>query len=223
MEFRMNSLKLVLLTATIMLATAFTQSFAQQKGSFTDPRDKKSYKTVAIGEQTWMAENLNHNAKGSKCYANKDANCKKYGRLYGAENAKSVCPAGWHLPTGAEFNKLIDAAGGKETAEKFLKSKSGWNADRDIHGIHGGDGKQMIPGNGEDKLGFAAVPGGAYGGEGACGDGPECEGFDHMGSCGFFISADDDYRLSIYSGEGLSSYSAKDFYPILFSVRCLKD
>jgi uncharacterized protein (TIGR02145 family) len=218
MENHMNSLKLVLLTATI-LAMAFTQSFAQQKGSFTDPRDKKSYKTVAIGEQTWMAENLNYNAKGSKCYANKDANCKKYGQLYDEEAVKSVCPAGWHLPTKAEFDKLEAAAGGEETAHKFLKSKSGWNNDRDINGE---EPNKMVSGNGEDKLGFTALPGGTYGSSTECGD--ECPStFGFMGLCGLFAISEYYHGGFSLCSSSLSYYNIAHEFTLLFSVRCVKD
>jgi uncharacterized protein (TIGR02145 family) len=53
-----------------------------------------------------MAENLNYATEDSKCYANKPENCKKYGMLYNWNAAIEVCPAGWHLPTNAEWDYL---------------------------------------------------------------------------------------------------------------------
>jgi len=199
-----------------MLILLCAAVFAQQKGSFTDPRDKKTYKTVKIGTQTWMAENLNYNAKGSKCYDNKSANCDKYGRLYSWETSKSVCPAGWHLPSDAEWTLMIDFVGGKKIAGTKLKAKSGWN---EIYY----ENQKNESGNGEDKFGFSALPGG------------------HGNSDGTFHS----FGVSGFGGEGIwwsatdinndvwprSMYNRSDYVdrdddfdkPYLLSVRCVQD
>jgi len=149
-------------------AAAETQEAAAPT-TFTDSRDKKTYKTVRIAEQVWMAENLNYEAEGSKCggtvsetekwidedtgevsgewtyYSLEDknnANCDKYGRLYDWEMAKGVCPKGWHLPSDAEWKTLVE--GDKEVGNK-LKATSGWDNN----------------GNGTDNYGFSALPGGS--------------------------------------------------------------
>jgi uncharacterized protein (TIGR02145 family) len=123
---------------------------AQQKGTFTDKRDKQTYKTVTVGGNKWMAENLNVKTGTSWCYDNQESNCKKYGRLYAwSTAAKMACPEGWHLPTRDEWGTLAKAAGGTGpygaggAAGTKLKSKTDWN-----------------DGGGTDQFGFSALPGG---------------------------------------------------------------
>jgi len=131
--------------------------FVLSVGEFTDARDNKKYKTTKIGAQVWMAENLNYNAEGSKCYGNLDANCAKYGRLYNWETAKgAVCPNGWRVSgyeEWADLKKFIQPVliwkegmsytYGKISGTK-LKAKKGWSNN----------------GNGTDNYGFSALPGG---------------------------------------------------------------
>ncbi len=170
-------------------------------GVLTDARDGKKYKVVKIGSQTWMAENLNYDASGSKCYENNSANCAKYGKLYNWETAKKACPSGWHLPSDAEWTALENAVGGKEVAGKKLKAKSGWNKN----------------GNGTDEYDFSALPGGiGYSGG----------NFYSVGSYGNWWSSTEynsnsawDRRMYYSSNVG-RDYDDKSS---LFSVRCLKD
>lgn len=117
---------------TIVLSILSVSVFSQDKGTIKDSRDNKTYKTIKIGTQIWMSENLNFTTTaGSWCFDNKNANCDKYGRLYDWENAKKACPSGSHLPTKDEFEALITNVGGKGSkAFNSLKSggASGFNA-----------------------------------------------------------------------------------------------
>ena len=115
-----------------------------KKGVMKDPRDGQTYKTVKIGKQVWMAENMNYDIKHSYCYENDPANCEKYGRLYKWNAALNVCPEGWHLPTVEEFETLISNVGGKAIAGKMLKSMIGWGENA----------------NGVDAFGFSVLPAG---------------------------------------------------------------
>jgi uncharacterized protein (TIGR02145 family) len=172
-------------------------------GSFTDSRDGKTYKTVKLRNQTWMAENLNYNANGSKCYENQESNCAKYGRFYDWSTAKSACPKGWHLPSDNEWQTLVDLAGGKGVAGKALKASSGWNNN----------------GNGVDVAGFSALPGGGY----EFSDGS----FDGIGSFGAWWSATEYNAHNAYyrAMEDTIAIVDKDHSSKsdIGSVRCVQD
>lgn len=112
-------MKMIKLLTCVSIAFLFTCE--AMAGSFTDSRDGKSYKTVKIGQQTWMAENLNYSMEDSYCYDNEGANCRQYGRLYTWKSAMKACPSGWHLPSGAEFETLLAIVG---TDPKELRTRS---------------------------------------------------------------------------------------------------
>ena len=173
-------------------------------GNLTDFRDGQAYRTVTIGTQTWMAENLNYKTANSFCYEDKASNCEKYGRLYLWDAALKACPEGWHLPTKAEFETLFTAVGDSSVAGKMLKSTSGWTA--------------QIGFTNEDAFGFSALPAGYryFNGE-----------YFIEGSGTLFWNSTEDYgSFAYYVGIDFNDDSAlllagdKDNG---FSVRCLKD
>jgi uncharacterized protein (TIGR02145 family) len=175
-------------------------------GTFTDQRDGKTYKWVKIGEQVWMAGNLNYaTGSGSWCYDDKSSNCEVYGRLYNWEAALKVCPQGWHLPSDHEWDILIDNLGGSEVAGGKLKEP--------------GTSYWKSPNKGaSNSSGFTALPGGSRHGNGY---------FSYLGGLGYFWSSSESsatyaWERRLYCGsEGvLRDLSYKDYG---FSVRCLKD
>ena len=176
------------------------------KCTFTDPRDGKVYKTVKIGTQTWFAENLNFDCPKSKCYGNDHKNAEKYGRLYNWKTAMKICPPDWHLPSGEEWDKLIEAVGGSETSGTKLKAKSGWNDD---------EGKF---GNGTDTHGFSALPGGIGNSGGS---------FSFVGYGGYWWSSSESNSNLAYGRlmNYYSDYARWNYYDKsnLFSVRCVQD
>jgi len=165
------------------------------------------YKTVKIGEQVWLAENLNHETIGSECFNYEESSCKKFGRLYTWEAAMKACPEGWHLPTDREWAELMDYAGGSETAGKFLKAKAGWGSFM---------GKSE---NGIDKFGFAVLPAG-YGGH--------QESFHNtLGETRWWSSSEKNKGQAFYRGTTMFGGDKidrdSDYKEYLFSVRCVKD
>ena len=188
-----------------------------------DLRDGKVYKTVKIGDQVWMAENLNFETDSSFCYSDSAYFCAMHGRLYKwaaavgksesecgygntcslpSGDVQGVCPSGWHLPSKAEFKSLIATVGEDSTAGKVLKSASGWTAG----------------GYGTDDFGFAALPAGTRGHGG---------GYGGAYFLGFFWSSTeigDNSAFNMYlTFDGDSVHQSVDIKDFAFSVRCVKD
>lgn len=115
------------------MALIITAKVIAQTGSFTDSRDGKTYKTIKISNQVWMAQNLAFKpGSGDYTIYNGDSsNLILFGYLYNWETAKSVCPKGWHLPSKSEFETLLTNVGGSGSkAFPALKEggSSGFNA-----------------------------------------------------------------------------------------------
>jgi hypothetical protein len=103
-----------------------------RQADLVDPRDQQTYKTIQLGDRVWMAENLNYNEKGSHCVGDREAGCKRYGRLYSFEASISACPEGWVLPNQADWEAL------SETPAKDLKERKGWTGVMGGYRAHNG-------------------------------------------------------------------------------------
>lgn len=194
-----------LVLALIMLLTAF--SFAENVSVLKDSRDNQEYRTVQIGSQVWMAENLSFEVEQSFCYTRFGYDCRKYGRFYTWDFARNVCPTGWHLPTAAEFEELVDFVGGRDSAAVKLKSAEGWSH----------------YGNGTDEYGFNGTPSGFRDYRGR---------FDRQTMYAYLWSATEDAAESTQSKKAIGIHMmagrndvsvypyAKDFG---LSVRCVKN
>ena len=210
----------------------FTTEFLNQDlldagkyGEILDERDGQVYKTTQIGNQIWMAQNLNLETQNSRCYNNDSSLCNKYGRLYDwmetvnkqwfecdritscslPSIVQGICPVGWHVPTKEEFETLIKFAGTFVSGDN-LKTPEGWN---EIS-------------TGYDTYGFSALPAGEH----ECGSPCHYEGEKEVA---FFWTSTENHETNVYYmfmkdsyGDASLSDNPKNT-DWLLSVRCLKD
>jgi len=190
--------------------------------------DGNTYKTVTIGTQTWMAENLKvtkYNdgiaipnvtdntawrelTTGALCdYDNTPSNSETYGKLYNwhAVNTGKLCPTGWHVPSDAEWTELTDYLGGTSVAGGKLKET--------------GTTHWASPNTGAtNETGFTALPGGYRVSSGS---------FYYIGNYGYWWSATEYgansawYRYVYYGNSYVNRYYNNK--ELGFSVRCLRD
>ena len=214
-------------------------------GTMTDSRDGNTYKTVKIGEQVWMAENLNYAdsvktpslKENSWCYGNVAANCEKYGRLYTwAAAIDSVKLANDVMnPLDCGYGKTCDFSGtvqGICPSGWHLPSRDEWNT---LITAVGGDSKagtalkstsgwtslNGVSGNGTDAFGFSALPAGYRDRHGHY--------YSERSYAEFWTSTEDAedgsynaYDMSIFV-ETYASLNVSSSKPYGYSVRCLKD
>jgi len=208
----------------------------KKTGTFVDARDNHEYKWETIGDQIWMTENLSYLPAVNLClpdssnlphyyiygYNGTDVNEAKgtsnyvnYGVLYDWNAAVEACPAGWHLPSDAEWKQLEIELGmtNKHLNEYIgtfdrgnqgtqMKSASGWHNE----------------GNGTNISGFTGIPGGYRFGNG---------NFTYVGSIGYWWSSTDN-QDGLAWGRGLRYNSCGVCRNIFFkdngfSIRCIKN
>jgi uncharacterized protein (TIGR02145 family) len=214
---------------TFLLTIVAGVCFTQQYGSLKDPRDGRMYNTVKIGNQVWMAENLNtdrfrngdlipeaktneeweladDNKQPAWCYYNNDsANAAKFGKLYNwyaVNDKRGLAPKNWHIASDADFRNLTNFLGGKKVAGYKMKSTNGW----------------FDNGNGSNSSGYSGSPGSFR----------NCGGqFNHISKFGYWWTSTD----TDYSNAWCRIIGAEDFEISNFSlcksagmaVRCIKD
>ena len=154
--------------------------------------------TTVFGEPSFLCEEFSPDGDG----CDEAWSLTAYGRLYNwyaLNDARGLCPAGWHVPSDEEWTSLTDQFGGLSNAGDELKSASGW----------------YQGGNGSNASGFSALPGGIRnGGNGS---------FQHAGSKAFFWTATETIdREFTFWQDAVSRQSSKSLKKGM-SVRCLKD
>ena len=191
--------------------------------TLTDPRDGQIYKTVAIGTQVWMAENLNYLPEdtvgsiwagksvcgGGNWKSLEEGDCSIFGRLYEEDFTKkeeyidSICPNGWSLPSKKQYENLISFLGEDANNKMKIANSIYWNIN-----------------DSTNQSGFSAIPAGYY----------SSKGFNYLNKEGVsvasfaFVSTGSNARnvISIQDDESDFWWSSFNNYHYM-SVRCIKD
>jgi uncharacterized protein (TIGR02145 family) len=214
-----------------------------RKGYFRDERDGTLYKTIKIGNQTWMAENLNYGSMASEtkiCYSNNESNCDTYGALYTWAMAmdldsscdttdcsaqietphQGICPEGWHLPTDAELKELEMELGMSEAEA----NSTGWRGTNEGSKLAGnetlwGETRTIVTTPGFNDSGFMGLPAGNRSTDGSS--------FNLLGVHTYWWSSSQ--SSATYSWRRYLSRDYSDVFRLTFnklygfSVRCLRD
>jgi len=172
--------KLPFLLLLILIGCSKDPNVNPDKNTFKDPRDGHVYKTVKIGEQTWMAENLAYLpdvspiTKGSYTEpyyyvygyygtsvseAKANPNFTKYGVFYNGESSKTACPDGWYLPIDEEWKVLEIHLGMSQLAADSVELRYSGSVGKKLKSTSGWANN----GNGDNKSGFNAIPSGIAG------------------------------------------------------------
>lgn len=213
-------------------------------GPLTDTRDGQTYKTVTIGDQVWMAENLNYAYTGvpynysgntsdstSWCYKNEPENCAKYGRLYtwaaAMDSVGTWTTNGKGCGYGSECSPTGTIRGicpegwhlpSKTEFETLFSAVGGIStAGTALKSTSGWNEYEGESGNGTDSFGFSALPAGSRTGTG---------GYGGEGNYAYFWSSTEYGSHGAY-GMHLNyddyAYLGGHYKDYGRSVRCLKD
>ncbi|MBN1999215.1 hypothetical protein JW935_16775 [candidate division KSB1 bacterium] len=203
--------------------------------------DGNVYKTVKIGDQWWMAENLKvtkyrngdpipnvtsnsewaNLTTGAYCnYDNNDSYVSTYGRLYNwyaVNDSRGLAPAGWHVPTDAEW-KQLEMYLGMSQSEANETGYRGTDEGGKLKET--GTGHWSSPNTGAtNESGFSGLPGGYRFHDGT---------FNVVGSSAYFWSASSAYSgyyawyRPLYCNRS-DVYRSGNYVQDGFSVRCVRD
>jgi uncharacterized protein (TIGR02145 family) len=216
-------------TKILFLFIIFSGACKNKEVQTLNDIDGNNYRTVRIGNQVWMAENLKvtryrngdvipnisvpgdweYTQTGALCdYKNDTSNVRAYGKLYNwfaVNDSRNIAPEGWHIPTEAELDTLINFLRGDTTAAGKLKEK--------------GNSHWLI-GNAESDnvTGFSARPGGYRFADGT---------FHTKGSNGYWWLHHSSYEMYGFTPRLYKLFAdiSRDehFKNYGFSVRCIKD